>query len=248
MRLPLDLEPRQLPRLHLVSRRLRDVSLDDDLWKRHCFDSSTWYHFLKNRRFLRRLQKDGRAKRTPTVAPGVSEEGGGVSSNVIPSLAQPNMEEPTWRQQVQQESVQDMKNWDPVFAGEYVSWYDEYIHRHGPSSVNWLESPRLRDGGLETLVEARGVAIYNPNNGNDGVGTMLAVSPLDDGSVCLWDVNGSHGCRGGILAKSRPDILFFNGPGIHNMQRSRKIDTGVTDCVSINNNGHRAFFAVQSRE
>lgn len=149
---------------------------------------------------------------------------------------------------VQLRELQDMANWDPVFPEERVSWYEEYVQRHGPAHVNWLEIPRLRDGGLQTTIEVRGMALFSPNNDNDGCGTMMAVSPLDDGSVCLWDVNGSHGKRGGIIAKSRPEILFADGPGTQNTLRSKKIDTGVTDCVSVDNNNHRAFFAIQSRK
>lgn len=146
------------------------------------------------------------------------------------------------------EFLQDMANWDPAFPGEHVSWYDEYIQRQGPTCVNWLETPRVRVGGLQHLIEVRGMALYNPNNGDDGLGSLLAVSPLDDGSVCLWDVNGSRGKRGGIVATSRPDILFFDGRGDQNTRRSKKIDTGVTECVSVSNSNHKAVFAVQSRK
>lgn len=141
-----------------------------------------------------------------------------------------------------------MANWDPAFPGEHVSWYDEYIQRQGPTCVNWLETPRVRVGGLQHLIEVRGMALYNPSNGDDGLGSLLAVSPLDDGSVCLWDVNGSRGKRGGIVATSRPDILFFDGRGDQNTRRSKKIDTGVTECVSVSNSNHKAVFAVQSRK
>ena len=149
---------------------------------------------------------------------------------------------------IQLQELRDMESWDPLFPNEQVSWYEEYVQRHGPTYVNWLETPRLRDGGLETTIESRGLALFRPNNDSDGRGTMMAVSPLDDGSVCLWDVNGSQGRQGGIVAKSLPEILFVDGPGTQHTQRSKKIDTGVTDCVSIDNNNHRAFFAVQSRK
>lgn len=144
--------------------------------------------------------------------------------------------------------LQDMANWDPTFPGERVSWYDEYIQRNGPASVNWFETPRHYDAGEHTLVEARGLALYSPGEGNGTNGEMLAVAPLDDGSVCLWDVRGTRGKQGGILAKSAPDILFIDGPGSGNARRSKKVDTGVTDCVSVSHSGHKAFFAVQSRK
>ncbi|EMT61505.1 hypothetical protein FOC4_g10014566 [Fusarium odoratissimum] len=142
--------------------------------------------------------------------------------------------------------LQDMANWDPAFPDEHVSWYNEYIQRQGPPAINWLETPRLKQGSMEHFIEVRGMALFSPNNGDDGIGSLMAVSPLDDGSVCLWDVNGTRGKRGGIIATSKPDILFIDGRGDQNTRRSKKIDTGVTECVSVNNSNNRAVFAVQS--
>ncbi|KAF5245172.1 hypothetical protein FOXYS1_15213, partial [Fusarium oxysporum] len=139
-----------------------------------------------------------------------------------------------------------MANWDPAFPDEHVSWYNEYIQRQGPPAINWLETPRLKQGSMEHFIEVRGMALFSPNNGDDGIGSLMAVSPLDDGSVCLWDVNGTRGKRGGIIATSKPDILFIDGRGDQNTRRSKKIDTGVTECVSVNNSNNRAVFAVQS--
>lgn len=141
-----------------------------------------------------------------------------------------------------------MANWDPVCPGERVSWYDEYIQRQGTACVNWLEIPRVKEGSFFNPIDARGVALFNPNNGDDGLGTLLAVSPLDDGSVCLWDVNGSKGKQGSIIATSAPEILFMSKSGDNQLRRSKRIDSGVTECVTVNNNANRAFFAVQSRE
>ncbi|KAK0746385.1 hypothetical protein B0T18DRAFT_150872 [Schizothecium vesticola] len=143
-----------------------------------------------------------------------------------------------------------MANWDPSFPPERVLWYDEYIQRQGPITVNWLQMPRLPDDASRTeVVEPRGVALYRPDNTgeDDRVETLLAVSPLDDGSVCLWDVNGTRaGRRGAIVARSRPGILFIDGPDADNRRRSKRVDSGVTECVSVDSHRHRAYFAVQS--
>ncbi|KAF7560920.1 hypothetical protein G7046_g3225 [Stylonectria norvegica] len=219
------LEPRSIPKLRLVSRRLNGVCLDNKLWKRHCFDHSSWYRFLQNRRGLYNTSSG-------------SDHDYQDLNNLPDDSRRPRTE--------RSRMLQDMANWDPVFPDERISWYDEYIQRHGPTSVSWLQTPRFRIGGSEMPIEARGLALYTPNNGDDGAGSMLAVSPLDDGSVCLWDVSGSRGKRGGIVTKSRPGILFAHGPGNQDTKRSKRIDTGVTECVSVNNNSHRAFFAVQS--
>lgn len=161
-----------------------------------------------------------------------------------------------------------MANWDPGFPGERISWYEEYIQRHADIAVNWFALPRPhRDYDPDQMIveedyiEARGMALYRPDDhredgGDSAVGrsteTVIAVSPLDNGSVCLWDVNGtkedSGRRRGAIIAKSRPGILFIDGPGADNSLRSKRVDSGVTECVSVDSWHHRAFFAVQSRK
>ena len=145
-----------------------------------------------------------------------------------------------------------MHNWDSSYPSERVSWFEEYIQRQGPITVNWLQLPRASDGASRIeIVEPKGVALYRPDNPgeDDRVETLLAVSPLDDGSVCLWDVNGTRaGRRGAIVARSRPGILFIDGPDADNRRRSKRVDSGVTECVSVDSYRHRAYFAVQSRE
>lgn len=122
-------------------------------------------------------------------------------------------------------------NWDPSFPGEAINWYDEYIHRNSPISVSWFERPQLRDGGLKDTIEVKGVAVYQ--HGDDEV---FAVSPLDDGSVCLWDVKGTRpgNKKGSILQQSKAGLLRMN---------SSKSPYLSADCVSIDNSRGRAFFA-----
>ncbi|KAH6651021.1 hypothetical protein F5144DRAFT_480014 [Chaetomium tenue] len=165
----------------------------------------------------------------------------------------------------ERERVRILANWDPCFPSERVSWYDEYIQRQGPVAVNWMQCAYDYDYGYDydytdgggdggskgrrrvsaaDHVEARGVALYYPDG--EEAETVLAVSPLDDGSVAMWDVAGTRGRRGAIVARSRPGILFIDGPGADNSRRSKRIDSGVTECVSVDSRQHRAFFAVQS--
>ncbi|KID99197.1 F-box domain containing protein, partial [Metarhizium majus ARSEF 297] len=236
------LEPYHVTKLQLVCRRLRELCLDDELWKLLSFENSQWYQSLQNRRSIFRplAERHGDTSHHDTMQ--IDADAGSSPANAIYQDDFPTTCSLTSRSR----KLQDMANWDPVFPGERVSWYDEYVQRHGPTCVNWLQTPRLYDYGVEVTIEARGMALYSPHDGSDGVGTMLAVSPLDDGSVCLWDINGTRGRQGCILAASNPGILFIDGPGDQNSKRSKKIDTGVTECVSVDNHGHRAFFAVQS--
>lgn len=145
-----------------------------------------------------------------------------------------------------QERVRIRANWDPCYPEEKVSWYEEYIHRHAPPVVNWFEPARRRDiTSTWVPVDAKGVALYRPGNSTQD---LLAISPLDDGGICIWDVNGTRGKKGAIFAKSKPGLLYVDGPQGDNNRASKRIDSGVTECVSVDNQRHRAFFAVQSRK
>lgn len=246
-KLCIDLEPYHVTRLQLVSRKLQELCLDDELWKRHCFEDSPWYASLQTRRST-----------TSTIlgpVPDVQDEPDPDPEPAIqdaePSCDGHNQSMPEFlheRRERKWQKMQDLANWDPAYPDERISWYDEYIQRCGPACISWLQTPRMRDREMEAIIESRGLAIYNPYNGNDGDGTMFAVSPLDDGSVCLWDIKGTRGKQGSIIGRSKPDILFIDGPSGQNKRRSKRIDTGVTECVSVNHENHRAFFAVQSRE
>lgn len=208
------------------------------MWKRNCFEDSAWYKSLQ----LRRKHAALMAERQIGIRGEIGLDDIAASSTESLPDSPDNARRRRWQY------MQDVANWEPMYPDEKVFWYDEYMQRNGPSSTNWLEMPRIRDREMEAIIEARGMAIYNPNNDNDGQGTMLAVSPLDDGSVCLWDVRGTRGKQGYIYARSQPELLFIDGPGAQNTRRSKRIESGVVECVSVDHQSHRAFFAVQSRQ
>ncbi|KAK6949549.1 hypothetical protein Daesc_009632 [Daldinia eschscholtzii] len=120
------------------------------------------------------------------------------------------------------EQIRIAANWDPTFPNEKTDWYTEYIHRYGPIAVSWFEQPHVQSGSLRTHLDACGIALYNPSGGNE----LFAVSPLEDGSVCLWDVKGTRTRKGSILTKSNPGLLCADGPGADLSRRSKMINTG----------------------
>lgn len=221
-----DLEPCELAILQQASKKTQALCLDNDYWKRHCFDDAPWYQNLLRRRNAAMMSM-GDEYRIPGAPP---------STDTKPYISCEKAQK-----------IQDFVNWDPSYETERVSWYDEYRQRVGPARVNWLEAPSIIDRGLEAIIETRGVAMYAPYDGSDGLGSKLAVSPLDDGSVCVWDVNGSRDKQGGIIARSRPDVLFVDGSGDERL-RSQKIDSSIADRITIDNYNHKAYIAVQSRK
>lgn len=142
-----------------------------------------------------------------------------------------------------------MASWDPTYTDEKVDWYDEYIARHAPLSMSWLEQPFREQNGLRDILETRGIGIFQDH------GDSMVVAPLDDGSVCLWNIGYEDAAPksqdGRIMARSRPGLLSVNGPDGSLSQNStnsgaKMTSTGVVECVSVDRARNKAYFAVQS--
>lgn len=213
-----------------MSRSFKNIVRDNNFWKSRCLEGSS---FLENLRHRRRLQREDRPWQEQSEDASEHDE-------VHPMLRQ------------QCERTRIMANWDPSFPGEDPCFYGEYIQRFAPTAINWFQQPCVRRNAVTIPIEARGMALYYPESslsrGETSLETALAVSPLDDAGICLWDVNGTRGRRGNVVCRSKPGILFVDGPGALNTWRSRRVDSGVAECVSIDSQRHRAFFAVQTRK
>ena len=138
---------------------------------------------------------------------------------------------------------------NPAYPDEKVDWYDEYIARHAPLSISWLEQPFTEQNGLREKLETKGLGLSEDHGDN------IVVAPLDDGSVCLWNIGreeaGPNVRDGRIMARSRPGLLSANGPNGSTSQKlsdtkAKMTSTGVVDCVSVDRVRNKAYFAVQS--
>jgi hypothetical protein len=244
------LDSSSVTKLFLVSRHFYKLCLDDRIWRARCFDESAFKKTLRLRRHVLHPPSFSATPLTTIVAPstGVATSSPNHATHGAPSpplttaAAAPTVSgHRRW--------LQDMANWDPVLPGERVSWYDEYIHRHGNTAVNWMQQPRFMPGNevaLFDMIDVRGVALFREDVTRPG--PVMAVAPLDDGSVCLWDVNGARGPKGAIIGRSAPGMLLVDGASASiNSQRSKRVDTGVAECISVSHQLGLAFVAVQSR-
>jgi hypothetical protein len=232
------LDPLDIVTLQLVCKRLFTLSRDDALWREQCFLKSG---FLERVRRRRELLVGGPTEEAPfrnlarALANGKLLEGS--------RLAKPR-EGVHNNFRLSTEKVRIRANWDPVYPGEKVNWYNEYIARHAPISTSWLQQPRNRESTEHEFLEVRGVALYTPPGEPD---STLAVAPLDDGSLCLWDISGTRCRRGAIWQRSKSGLLSLDPqPPTNPHQRSKMVCTGVTECISVDSGRKRAYIAIQN--
>ncbi|KAF3896221.1 F-box domain-containing protein [Trichophyton interdigitale] len=94
--------------------------------------------------------------------------------------------------------------WDPSDPEEEIDWYAEYIARHGPVNISWLQSPAVEDlVGRRRPLEAKGVGVLK--NRSYGAEDQV-IELLENGLVTIWDAS-----RRENTAQSRRSVLSFPG-------------------------------------
>lgn len=148
-----------------------------------------------------------------------------------------------------------LAHWDPSYPTEKVDWYGEYIARHAPLSMDWLQHPTAHEdrGGRGQKREVQGMALFDADVGG---GANRVVAPLDDGSVCLWDITEaaeSETCsqQGRMVARSRAGLLSVDDANTPSWpdpaySRAKTSSTSVVECVSVDDFRKTAYVAVQS--
>ncbi|OBT56457.1 hypothetical protein VE04_04567 [Pseudogymnoascus sp. 24MN13] len=224
------LTPPEITTTQLVCRRFLRIGRDDNLWRDECFEIS---------RYLVNLRRINRAKPIPTVSAGEPRSGDvpgaatedQLGQRYVTSVARHDQQNSNQRAT---ERIRVMANWDPSYQAEKVDWYTEFIHRTAPICTKWFQKPLKQGGGrTESPLEVRGIgAYYLP--GSEDMG--MTVAPLEDGSVCLWDVKGSVIGRSGEGSLSGVEHNRAFGQG--------NATCGIIDGISINSDINRAFIAV----
>lgn len=140
-------------------------------------------------------------------------------------------------------------SWDPSYPSEKVNWYEEYIARHAPLSISWLQQPLVKTDDSKDGCEIRGVGL------KINADERIVVAPLNDGGICLWDIGRNddvlNAMNGRIMARSEPGILISDVPksdaGKATISSKGNVAApGAVECVSIDQIRNKAYFAVQS--
>ncbi|KAI0409875.1 hypothetical protein F4802DRAFT_542431 [Xylaria palmicola] len=219
-------------KLQSVSKKFLRICRDNPLWRGRCLDASSVLECVS---LFRR-------------GSGWIDEEGVPLSRAAPANGHP-LQHQSMIERIgllalskrKREYSRIAANWDPTFPGEKTNWYREYVQRNGPIVTNWFERPLTSAGQAGDVIDVRGVALYKPFRAEN---QLFAVSPLEDGSICIWDVKGSTAKKGSIRAKSRPGLLWHREGISPTKAKNQSIDRGIVECVSVDNQRHAAFFAL----
>ncbi|KAI8624247.1 F-box domain-containing protein [Xylariaceae sp. FL1651] len=228
------IEVQDVVKLQSISKHFLRICRDNTLWRGRCLETSALHERVSlYRRGSDWVDEDGilLSRAATTSAGGHALQHQSVIENIGLLVSRKR----------EREYVRIAANWDPTFPGEKTNWYHEYIQRNAPITTSWFEQPRVVRGSTEDTIDVRGVALYEPSRSRD---ELFALSPLDDGSVCLWDIKGTRSKKGSITFKSKPGLLWVDRTVSFSGRSSNFIDRGIIECVSVDNERRMAFFAV----
>ncbi|RAH74815.1 uncharacterized protein BO66DRAFT_387643 [Aspergillus aculeatinus CBS 121060] len=241
------LTPHERVQLQSVSKRLFLVARDNNLWRLHCYEES-W----SATRASRSANGTGSASLVTNSTAPLSALG----QTTLRSLIQPHAgndgagAKPSDRAPSFGLRSRAATEWDPSYEGEDVNWYSEYIARNGPISLSWMQRPFTRVEGQKRRVyrEAKGMGLLRDWS---SARENKVIAPLDDGSVCIWDLNHSHSIgsqetKGKMIGVSAPGILMTNlsGRRDHAAAKQSLEYVNLGECVSVDSIRRRAYLAV----
>ncbi|KAH9838848.1 Ubiquitination Target receptor [Teratosphaeria destructans] len=234
-----------LVRLQAVSSRYLALARDDNLWKHECFNHSR-VAAVRRRQQLLSAQPSALAdlRNAVSALPGRDLTACDVSQ--LRGSHQPRATtNPAAEERVQR--ARAMANWEPGYAHEQLDYYQEFIRRHAPIKIGWLDLPNHQARDKEAMREATGLGTLRSCHTNE---VSNLVAPLDDGSICIWSANTqsalSRAGRGRLLAQSRPGLLSGRSPEATAESHTIMTETGAVECVSIDSSADKGYFAVQS--
>ncbi|KAJ5086981.1 hypothetical protein NUU61_008288 [Penicillium alfredii] len=240
------LSPQEKVQLQSVSKKLFDLARDNNLWKVHCYEQS--WAALQASRSADRMSESLVAS-SPT---SLSALGQSTLRDLIqpPALCVSEVGSDETRDLSPSERARAAAEWDSSAEGEHVDWYSEYIARHGPISLTWTQQPSVRtgEGGRRQFHEVKGMGLLKDWS---SARQNKIVAPLEDGSVCIWDLNHSHcagspSSKGRILGVSEPGILMKNlsGRREHSSSKSALDFINLGEGVSVDSLRQRAYLAI----
>lgn len=229
--------------LQLVSQRYLTLSRDNALWKIECFNHSK-AEALRLRQQRLNVQDASLAELRNAYAALPGSDLTPLDVAQLMGRRQPlASRDPAAEEHIQRSRA--LASWEPGYPTEKLDYYDEYIHRHAPVSVAWMDLPKLQTSDRDEVREATGAGMHIDQQASEHV-----IAPLDDGSVCIWDVSARStylsGGGGRLVAQSRPGLLTGQPAEATSESHAIMTETGAVECVSIDSSATKGYFAVQN--
>ncbi|OAX85395.1 hypothetical protein ACJ72_00244 [Emergomyces africanus] len=240
--------PHELSSLQSVSRRLFDICCDNSIWRQHCYESSN--HKLQDHNTLFNGQRPNANNQDGVI--DVLPTGPTQTSNIT-EYSEPFHADSEVSYDIRTSPPSSSASqWDPSYAGEEVDWYSEYIARNAPMSVQWLQEPYAAgtkddDAIIQREVKGMGLMKDRSYGGSDKI-----IGPLDDGTLCLWDLNRStmseRSTRGKIIGTSARGALttdWLRRADAGSSSKATNLDfISIGECVSVDSFRQSAYVAV----
>ncbi|KAF7522061.1 hypothetical protein PCG10_007685 [Penicillium crustosum] len=239
------LPPREKVQLQAISKKFFALARDNNQWRLHCYEQS--WAARQAARSAARPSESVIADATVSLSTLGQES---LLDIIQPSVPLANAESDDIGELSRSEKARAAAEWDSSATGEHVDWYSEYIARHGPISLSWVERPMVRkgEGKRGQSYEVKGMGLLKDWS---SARQNKIVAPLEDGSVCIWDLNHSHAAdsqasKGRILGVSEPGILMTNlsGRRDHSPSKTSLEFINLGEGVSVDSLRQRAYLAV----
>ncbi|KAJ5777716.1 hypothetical protein N7520_000962 [Penicillium odoratum] len=240
------LTPKEKVQLQSVSKKFFDLARDNNLWKLHCYEQS--WAALQSSRPAGRTSESLLTHSTASLSTLGQTSLRELIQPPPPQLDEAVPNDP--RGLSLSERARAASEWESSIEGEHVDWYSEYIARHGPMSLSWVQQPMIQNGAgrKRTPHEVKGMGLLKDWS---SARQNKIVAPLEDGSVCIWDLNHSHcgdsqSSKGKILGMSEPGLLMKNlsRRRDHSPSKSSLEFINLGEGVSVDSFRHRAYLAV----
>ena len=220
-----------------MNKRLFGLARDNNRWRLHCYEAS-WSA----------TQAARPAGRSPESLVSTTTPLSSLGQTSLRSLIQPHMAsiDKLASSPSISERTRAAVEWDPSVEGEDRDWYSEYIARNGPLSFSWLQQPFTRNDSRKDYREVKGMALLRDWS---SARENKVVAPLDDGSVCIWDLNHSHSIgsqatKGRVLGVSAPGILMADLSGRAGKPSASQRFINLGETMSVDSIRRRAYMAV----
>lgn len=225
------LEASDIVSVQAVAARYYHIGRDNNLWKRICYENST-SEALRRRQKLLASQDSTLLTLRQALEASVPlfplEEAAFNAVVVAPKTSD-----------AETAKARALANWDSTYPSEYTNFYGEFVQRHAPITLRYLEGVASGESGSASQLESTGIGILEDSS---SVKQHL-ISSLEDGSVCIYDLGASQTQRPKLISRSSPGFLFGSGSEGTPHFASLSNETEATDNVAVDNSQQKAYVA-----